>query len=77
MTYSVYPNPNNGVFYLEVIDAGVPLKINIYSPDGKSVYQNQKSESGFTLPLHLPIKGDYLLEISGTEIKESIKIVVQ
>jgi len=77
MTYSVYPNPNNGVFYLEIIDAGVPLKINIYSPDGKSVYQNQKTESGFTLPLHLPIKGDYLLEISGTEIRESIKIVVQ
>ncbi len=78
----VYPNPNSGIFTIEMnSDKQADLDISIVSPNGETVYtRNHLNIDGSTrekINLSHLSQGTYLLNISDGSGKMSTKIVIQ
>lgn len=69
--YSIFPNPSNGVFYID--SNSYPYEINIYSINGKKIsYEIQDSK----IRLLDALPGIHIVEIKGEQHYSTEKIVV-
>jgi|GEM_PF-236949 len=71
---SVYPNPNNGVFYLDLPESG---KVTITDINGKIVYQ--ETQQGFAAKIDISdcVAGIYIATIQTGENTQTIKLIKQ
>ncbi|WP_313805358.1 T9SS type A sorting domain-containing protein [Flavobacterium sp.] len=70
----LYPNPNNGVFTLD-LGTIKNLDINVYDTLGKLIYHSSNNESIININLnHLP-SGLYIAQLNGEGIDKSIKFI--
>jgi PKD repeat protein/photosystem II stability/assembly factor-like uncharacterized protein len=82
ISYSIYPNPNNGNGTLSIISENEsPLLIEITDVIGKIVYSEKmtpkvKQQTDVLIDLGTDVKGVYLLKISNSKGSTSKKIVV-
>lgn len=74
--FTIYPNPNNGVFTLNNV-SGDNASIEIYNIQGKVVYKNIMNNSNQTIDLSGNAKGMYFINISTTKGTGVHKIVIQ
>ncbi|MCK5776044.1 MAG: T9SS type A sorting domain-containing protein [Bacteroidales bacterium] len=76
----VYPNPNNGVFKLEIGRSDKPSTISIISFNGQIILQEEISDSSTQInrsyDLSAYAKGVYLLRVSNSSESSSFKITV-
>jgi hypothetical protein len=74
-TVSLFPNPNNGLFTIDMQTNGVK-NVFIYNVLGKIVYQkNNTSEKTLDIDISNEPKGVYLVQIIDEDGSETIKIV--
>jgi hypothetical protein len=61
----IYPNPAEGIIYLEFSGSSLPEQVSLFAADGKKVsdYQAKASESTIKLDLPKPSEGIYLLRV--------------
>ncbi len=70
----IFPNPNTGIFSFNV-DYISPIKCAVNTPEGLLVYTSEFTKSENNLDLsHLPA-GIYIINISGNEINENIRLI--
>lgn len=69
--FKIYPNPNNGNFYVELSNEG-KYKVHIYDVIGRMIYQNIHEGKRFTIHLKEMTDGIYTLEIEGIGIQKWI-----
>lgn len=76
--FSIFPNPNDGLFYLEWMGGSQKLKVEVFNMEGKRVYQGEISENG-KYPIHLgEANGLFLLTTQKENgSRESRKILVR
>lgn len=77
--FSVYPNPTNGVFYLNIEDSGTtPYNVKVVDLLGKTVFERQvapNQEARFDLStVH---KGIYFVEITRSQDRVIQRVVIQ
>lgn len=71
----VYPNPNNGLFYLQTVAAGVA---EVYSMNGQLVKRVAvPAEGTYSIDLQNRAKGLYLLRFIGVEKTTLFKMVIR
>lgn len=71
----VYPNPNNGLFYLQTVAAGVA---EVYSMNGQLVKRVAvPAEGTYSIDLQNRAKGLYLLRFIGAEKTTLFKMVIR
>ena len=75
-TFSVYPNPNNGVFTLETNVPGT-LTVNVVNAIGETITRLTVEELRTVIDLRSVPKGIYLLDISNGSTKTVKKIIIQ
>ena len=77
--YSLYPNPTSGNYTLEVnYDKVSDISIKIYYPDGKLLDTKEgKSLKDYLFKGHLPVMGQYMIEITGGGEHKIFKMIVQ
>jgi hypothetical protein len=83
MTWQVYPNPSNGLFYFQFQqNAGEPVAIKVYDVSGKIILQQNIVSSGFPQKLPLDLRsekfaaGIYLIKTTG-EVERSYRVIKQ
>lgn len=61
----IYPNPAEGIVYLEFSGTSVPEQVSLFAADGKKVsdYLAKASETNIKLVLPKPSEGTYLLRV--------------
>lgn len=79
--FSVYPNPNNGQFFIknEFLSAE-PVDLQLYDMSGRLIYQKtmlMQENNISEINLNNLATGAYLLMVSNSENKESHQIVIQ
>lgn len=74
-SFTVYPNPNNGVFQLKGAQLEACKRLTIINILGESVYQNNNIDSKLNLS-HLP-KGVYVIQLHDNEKSFSKKIIIE
>lgn len=78
-TVSVYPNPSNGLFHLNV--TGLPSahkgNIEVYSLNGEKVFETGVSSTDANIDLRGSSKGVYLLKYNSGEGSITKKIIYQ
>lgn len=77
--FSVYPNPSNGQYQIELNNAGnVENSITVFDPAGKCVYAAATSENMYSLNLSHAANGIYILKIQNASgISFVIKLIKQ
>lgn len=74
----VYPNPNNGNFYIKSTVKDMPVEIMIYSIEGKLILEKKIELSNSLISLNLLLsKGIYIVEIKSDEIIDRKKMIVE
>lgn len=75
---NVYPNPNNGSFYVEMIGYTGKVEIEIMDLSGKRVYQETTgSMQGMAKSFDLNLtSGIYLLKLNGPQLNETRRVVI-
>jgi Leucine-rich repeat (LRR) protein len=74
----VFPNPNNGIFAVELSNFEKPVQISVVNMMGATIYPSQIIGSGlYELNLSGIVKGLYFVRIEDGETHLSKKIVVQ
>lgn len=75
---NVYPNPNNGSFYVEMIGYTGKVEIEIMDLSGKRVYQETVgSMQGMAKSFDLNLtSGIYLLKLNGPQLNETRRVVI-
>lgn len=77
--FSVYPNPNNGTFTLQLANTNFRnSSINVYDMAGKIVYQQKDIQQMqiHTLKIDTP-KGNYLLMVQLDDVVQTKQIVIE
>jgi hypothetical protein len=80
LSLSLYPNPNNGVFELDIQNAfAQELTLSVLDLQGKTIWQEQKIANGNflkeTIALeHLPA-GVYVLEVQSGQQRQRVKFI--
>jgi photosystem II stability/assembly factor-like uncharacterized protein len=72
---SVYPNPSNGVFTIDV--PANTTKITVTNPLGQTVYQNSNANTTLNIALPTDTKGVYFVQLKTTDGIVSKKILVE
>ena len=73
---SIYPNPNNGAFYLSTTE--VNITISVYSIEGKSILNNLKiTEQNQLVSLGDIESGVYFVKVSNDFNQKTIRLVVE
>ncbi|MCX6230891.1 MAG: T9SS type A sorting domain-containing protein [Bacteroidetes bacterium] len=74
--YSIFPNPNNGIFQLKFDNIGLNdiSKIEIYNTGGEKILQQEKS---MLIDLSTASKGVYFLKIYNNKTFLTKKIIIQ
>ena len=82
--WQVFPNPSNGLFNLSFqAAADEAITIKVYDVNGKTVYQNSISGSGFVQKINIDLResrfatGLYLLEAKAGEMKQVFRLIKQ
>ena len=77
--YALYPNPTSGNYTLEVnYDKVSDVSVKIYYPDGKLLDAKEgKSLKDYLFKGHLPVMGQYMIEITGGGEHKIFKMIVQ
>lgn len=73
---SIYPNPNNGNFFVEVKNLNEELDVKLYTLLGNSVYQTKLSPQNSIIQLNNLAKGIYFLQLSTKSSISTRKIIV-
>lgn len=75
--FSLYPNPSNGQFTLEVFDKGLEnLDVNIFNSVGKLVFSKKEMPVKTQINMEDFPKGVYLVKVINGELNYSEKIVI-
>lgn len=76
---SIYPNPNSGNFYLEMLNYSGTVQMEVYSITGQLIHQEQLNSSGnFAQKFNLRLtSGIYMVHLSGSGLNETKKIIVE
>jgi hypothetical protein len=80
VTWSVFPNPSAGLFYLSYqLAEGELLTIKIYDASGRTIQQHTVNGTGFIqkFPIELKTNGLYMLEASGERKRQFFKLLRQ
>ncbi|GAB4259924.1 MAG: hypothetical protein Kow0079_16920 [Vicingaceae bacterium] len=72
---TVYPNPNNGTFTVNINKQKLQLDINVYSTIGKLVYTDKIKNNNKQLDLSFLPSGIYYIQLSDKQSKQTIKII--
>ncbi len=77
--YSIYPNPNNGQFILDLGSDNFSGNIEILDIVGSVVYQEMINSTGSTIPLHLDKleSGVYFVRINDGINSQTINFVIE
>ena len=75
-SFTVYPNPGNGIFNIELKNGGT-TEIKIYDMLGKEIAVWKTTEEKFTFDMSNYSKGMYLLQVSSGEQSESKKLIIE
>lgn len=73
-TFSVYPNPSNGLFNITTSET---VKISIVDITGKTVYQASSLEDKTTVDLSSLQSGIYLMKVKGETINKTEKLIIK
>lgn len=73
-TFSVYPNPSNGVFNISTSET---VKVSIVDITGKTVYQASSLEDKTTVDLSSLQSGIYLMKVKGETINKTEKLIIK
>ncbi|TPG44665.1 zinc-dependent metalloprotease [Flavobacterium pectinovorum] len=74
----LYPNPNTGIFTVYLgKENNKPINCNIYDSTGQLVYQSITEKSTIEISLSNLPSGNYIINLSGDNLKESIKFIKQ
>ncbi len=73
---SVYPNPNNGQFYLNLEDLSEST-VEIYNAVGKKIITQKQTNLESEMKFQLKEKGIYFVKISNNNENKTLKVVVQ
>ena len=74
----IYPNPNNGEFYLEFNNpSGKSFEIQISDFSGGKIFETSSSQSLLKVSLGEMPKGMYIMTITGIDTRIKSKIIVQ
>jgi hypothetical protein len=69
---AVYPNPNNGVFYIEL---AIDSKLNIVNYLGQSILNEDMSAGKHELDIHNQADGIYFVKVTRNNDQQTIKII--
>lgn len=77
-TITAYPNPNNGDFYIELMDFNGQYQLDVIDLHGRAVYsENITINGGFSWRYNLDLPtGIYTLRVSGEDGYETVKMVI-
>jgi len=76
-SYSVYPNPTNGIVTIDIEGNPLNASINILSLDGKLIQSTSVNQEKVKLDLSGLSKGIYIIELSGNDYKIPTRIILQ
>lgn len=76
---NIYPNPNSGNFYIEMLNYSGSIQMEVYSISGQLVHKEQLISSGnFAQKFNLRLtSGIYVVHLSGDGMNETKKIIVE
>ena len=79
LSIQIYPNPNTGIFEINIYDQDEDLTLKIFNGQGQLVHNETMDKSAHKSRINLThlSPGLYYLRISGTSINQIKKIVVQ
>ncbi|MBN2173843.1 MAG: DUF2271 domain-containing protein [Bacteroidales bacterium] len=75
----IYPNPSNGVFYLNTEHLGSNISWSVYHPSGGLISKGNVDSQQTVIKLefsNIP-QGVYFLEIKSTQYREATKIIIE
>ncbi|TDP60682.1 T9SS type A sorting domain-containing protein [Flavobacterium dankookense] len=73
---SLYPNPNNGVFNIELPSQIDNAQLNIFDISGKKIYSNENYSSDDTIQINHLAKGLYLVKVIVNDTSQIVKFLV-
>lgn len=73
---SLYPNPNNGKFSIDLPSKMSNVALSIYDLSGKKIYDIANYSSGTTMLLNDLAKGLYLAKVSTDQTSKTLKFIV-
>lgn len=76
LSFSIYPNPNNGNFGLKIINSST-VDIKIFAVDGSIIYQNQKFETTNGNLLSISQKGIYSVIVNDNGKIGTQKVIIK
>jgi HYR domain/Secretion system C-terminal sorting domain/SprB repeat len=76
-SYSVYPNPTNGMVTIDIEGNPLNASINILSLDGKLIQSTSVNQEKIKLDLNGLSKGIYIIELTGNDYKIPTRIILQ
>jgi|GEM_PF-5163817 len=74
---SVYPNPNNGVFHIEVPGLDTPANLKVLNTAGQTVYASQIHSEKTSIDLTGQAAGIYILHLETNERVIQEKIIIK
>lgn len=77
--FGIYPNPNAGSFYVELLQYAGVAEMEVYSLSGQRAYKEQIVSGGdFAMKFNLKLSsGVYIVKLKGEGLNEVRKIVVE
>ena len=78
-SFSVYPNPNNGSFSIDLDKNAIDNSVIVYDITGRKVYENnfQNATSIVNIQMNSTTKGVYSIVVSNGENTSSRKMIIQ
>jgi len=79
ISFSVIPNPSNGMFYLTIEGLNESSSLNIFSMSGQIIYSDQLDNSGFVnkpIDLSSYAKGMYFIRVISKNYSHVEKIII-
>ena len=74
---SIYPNPNNGRFIIELEASNEPTRVSIYSVRGQKVWETQMSSTSNSVNLEGVSPGLYLVYLVRGSKQDVKKILIE
>jgi hypothetical protein len=73
----LYPNPNNGIFQIDLPNQLSEAQLEVFDFSGKKVFENLTYPSGTRINLPQLSKGIYIVKILGDNYTENIKLLIE